>query len=92
MAQQTILEDAAHTYLATFKNKLLDAYAVHQLTLPCPCSYIKASLGGPTPAEYETLRAERDALASDLALAQQTIAELQAKVSRCHQHLHPHSA
>ena len=44
-------------------------------------SYVKAMLGGPTPAEYETLKAERDALASELLAAKQAISELQTKVT-----------
>jgi hypothetical protein len=44
------------------------------------CSYIKACLGGPTPAEYETLAAERESLKRELEEARKTIADLQAKV------------
>ncbi|GBF88360.1 hypothetical protein Rsub_01072 [Raphidocelis subcapitata] len=42
--------------------------------------YVKSCLGGPTPAEYEAVAAERDALKADLEEAQRAVAQLQAKV------------
>lgn len=54
--------------------KSLYAYA------PKPCSYVKGCLGGPTPDEYKALATEREALRRELEEAQQTIAQLQAKV------------
>ncbi|WIA08318.1 hypothetical protein OEZ86_010926 [Tetradesmus obliquus] len=42
--------------------------------------YVKACLGGPTPAEYDALIAERESLKKELEDARQQIAELQAKV------------
>jgi hypothetical protein len=48
------------------------------------CSYVKACLGGPTPAEYDALVAERESLKKELEDARQQIAELQAKVSSEH--------
>lgn len=48
---------------------------------PLPCSYIKACLGGPTPAEYEAVVAERDALRAELEDARREAADLAAKVS-----------
>jgi hypothetical protein len=45
------------------------------------CSYVKACLGGPTPAEYDALIAERESLKKELEDARQQIAELQAKAS-----------
>jgi hypothetical protein len=78
-----VQDAAAHSYLSgSIRSPRLLSHAPYQLS--CVCSFIKASLGGPTPAEYETLRAERDALASELTIAKQTIAELQAKVSTSH--------
>lgn len=44
------------------------------------CSYVKACLGGPTPAEYDALLAERESLKRELEDARQQIADLQAKV------------
>lgn len=40
-------------------------------------SYIKTCLGGPTPAEYEALLAERELLKKELSAARQQIEELQ---------------
>lgn len=42
-------------------------------------------MGGPTPAEYDALIAERESLKKELEDARQQIAELQAKVSSDHQ-------
>ncbi|KAF6263168.1 hypothetical protein COO60DRAFT_511621 [Scenedesmus sp. NREL 46B-D3] len=42
--------------------------------------YVKACLGGPTPADYDALIAERESLKKELEDARQQIAELQAKV------------
>jgi hypothetical protein len=43
-------------------------------------SYIKSSLGSPTPSEFEQVVAERDGLKKQLAEAQARIAELEQKV------------
>lgn len=43
-------------------------------------SYIKSCLGGPTPADYETLLAEKEAVKAELDEARRVIAVLQAKV------------
>ncbi len=50
--------------------------------------YIKASLGGPTPAEYEAVVAERDGLKRQLQEAQAKIAELEVKVRRATAGIH----
>lgn len=47
-------------------------------------SYMKQCMGGPTPAEYEALLAERELLKKELSDARMQIEELQLKV--CHQH------
>lgn len=44
------------------------------------CSYMKVCLGGPTPADYEALIAERELLKRELSDARQQIDELQGKV------------
>ena len=43
-------------------------------------SYIKGLLGGPTPAEYDTLRQEKDDLKQQLEATKKQLEELQAKV------------
>lgn len=47
---------------------------------PRPPSYIKACLGGPTPAEHEAVLAENEALKGELAGARAELAALQSKV------------
>ena len=42
-------------------------------------SYIKSCLGGPTPAEYDAVVAENEALKTELADARATIADLQVR-------------
>eukprot|EP00983_Pelagomonas_calceolata_P124836 1161148-Pelagomonas_calceolata.AAC.3 len=44
------------------------------------CSYIKQALGAPTPAEFESVKAENHGLKRQLEDAQQRIAELEGKV------------
>ena len=48
------------------------------LSVACTCSYIKALLGGPTPAEYDTLQQETDDLRQQLESAKKQIEDLQA--------------
>lgn len=43
-------------------------------------SYIKAALGSPTPADYESVVAEKEGLQKQLEEANAQIAELQARV------------
>jgi len=43
---------------------------------------VKACLGGPTPAEFDALLAERELLKKELDDARAQIAELQVKVCR----------
>ncbi|KAI8464245.1 MAG: hypothetical protein J3K34DRAFT_474477 [Monoraphidium minutum] len=43
--------------------------------------YIKAVLGGPTPAEHDALRAEREALRAELEEARRTVADLKARLN-----------
>lgn len=43
-------------------------------------SYIKGLLGGPTPAEYEALKQEKDDLKQQLGTVKQQLEDLQAKV------------
>lgn len=42
--------------------------------------YLKANLGGPTPAEFEALTEERNALAAELETCKKELAEAQAKL------------
>lgn len=44
------------------------------------CSYIKGLLGGPTPAEYEALKQEKEDLQQQLGTVKQQLEEMQAKV------------
>jgi hypothetical protein len=44
------------------------------------CSYIKTVLGAPTPAEYDAVLAERDALKKQLEDTQQRVGELEGQV------------
>ena len=46
----------------------------------CCHSYIKGLLGGPTPAEHEALKQEKEDLKQQLATARQQLEESQAKV------------
>lgn len=46
----------------------------------CTCSYIKALLGGPTPAEYDTLKQETDDLRQQLESAKKEIEDLKASL------------
>ena len=42
--------------------------------------FLKANLGGPTPAEFEALSEERNALAAELETCKKELAEAQAKL------------
>ncbi len=42
--------------------------------------FLKANLGGPTPAEFEALTEEKNALASELETCKKELAEAQAKL------------
>ena len=44
------------------------------------CSYIKGLLGAPTPAEFNALKSENEALQKQLQDAQNQVQELAAKV------------
>ena len=55
-------------------------------------SYIKTCLGGPTPAEYEALLAERELLKKELSDARQRIEELQQQVCRIQRHMNSSSS
>lgn len=45
-------------------------------------SYVKVCLGGPTPADFEALLAERELLKKELSDARQQLEELRLKVSK----------
>lgn len=45
-------------------------------------SYVKVCLGGPTPADYEALLAERELLKKELSDARQQLEELRLKVRK----------
>ena len=42
--------------------------------------FLKANLGGPTPAEYEALEEEKNTLAAELEATKKELAETQAKL------------
>ena len=42
--------------------------------------FLKANLGGPTPAEFEALTEEKNALAAELETCKKELAEAQAKL------------
>lgn len=42
--------------------------------------FLKANLGGPTPAEFEALTEEKNALAAELEACKKELAEAQAKI------------
>ncbi len=42
--------------------------------------FLKANLGGPTPAEFEALTEEKNALAAELEACKKELAEAQAKL------------
>lgn len=42
--------------------------------------FLKANLGGPTPAEFEALAEEKNALAAELEKCKKELAEAQAKL------------
>ena len=42
--------------------------------------FLKANLGGPTPAEFEALTEEKNALAAELETCKKELAEAQAKI------------
>ena len=46
--------------------------------------FLKANLGGPTPAEYEALEEEKNTLAAELEATKKELAETQATVSYTH--------
>lgn len=54
---------------------------IHTSLLPS-CSYMKVCLGGPTPADYEALLAEREMLKRELSDARQQLEELRQQVRR----------
>lgn len=49
-------------------------------------SYIKGLLGGPTPAEYDALKQEKEDLRQQLESTKKQLEDLQAKV--CHRTCH----
>lgn len=54
-------------------------FALVKLNLPC-YRYIKGLLGGPTPAEYETLKQEKEDLQQQLDACKKKVEELQSQV------------
>lgn len=52
---------------------------IHEFCCYCN-SYIKGLLGGPTPAEYEALKQEKEDLKQQLALTRKQLEDVQAKV------------
>ncbi len=58
-----------------------------KLTMLLNFSYIKGLLGGPTPAEYDALKQEKEDLKQQLESAKKQLEDLQAKVRNmplCH--------
>ncbi len=79
------------------KLSMLFATVHHGLSCLCNCfrvkltmlldfSYIKGLLGGPTPAEYDALKQEKEDLKQQLEATKKQLEDLQAKV--CHKILH----
>ena len=57
-------------------------YVTKHLACFCCYSYIKGLLGGPTPAEHEALKQEKEDLKQQLATTKQQLEDLQANVGR----------
>ncbi len=57
-----------------------------KLTMLLDFSYIKGLLGGPTPAEYDALKQEKENLKQQLESTKKQLEDLQAKV--CHRKWH----
>ncbi len=60
----------------------LCVYFPVKLTILVDFSYIKGLLGGPTPAEYDALKQEKEDLKQQLESIKKQLEDLQAKV--CH--------
>ena len=84
LSDQRMLLSKLSTLFATVHRALscVCVYFRVKLTMLSDFSYIKGLLGGPTPAEYDALKQEKEDLKQQLESTKKQLEDLQAKV--CH--------